>query len=173
MKHLTDEEAKQVMDSYTAGRRIEDIANEVGINYSTLKWKINLWLKAGVLKKRKSADRKPYQFKSVEAERNRKERKDAKVRQPKKKVFRVRYERFVKGITPIPISEPVKCTREVSMKCVFGTSEFMPYNCDFCSITGTSRKCPAKACIHFLEVSETQKKYVSDTSLIGSMDNFF
>lgn len=32
MKHLTDEEAKQVMASYTAGKRIEDIANEVGIN---------------------------------------------------------------------------------------------------------------------------------------------
>lgn len=167
-KRWDDEKIERIRDLWIRGKHVEDIAIECDVNRVTLKKYITEWIKEGRFPSRKLSDleykkRKPYT-------------KSGKYCKPKEETISLfrnpkGYATFMPGKSKIPINDTtVRCTREVASQCAFGAGDFQANNCDFCLITGESRKCSWKECNHFLKITKEQKRYVSIYSMKGSMD---
>ena len=165
---LNDDLQKRIINLYHDGERLEDIANEVGMPLSTLKRRVTAWKKDGTLPQerlRKNAKRKKPEYKKPRSEW--KPRDYSYLANSRSIVF-------IPGKTPIPTNETtVKCTKGISKTCRFGVGECLAYNCDFITITGQMRGCPAKACTHYEKITKEKPRYVSSFSMRGSSEDVF
>lgn len=164
---LTEDLKNEVCKLYNEGERLDDIAIEVGMPLTTLKRRITAWKHDGTLPPGIRSNRK---IKKYEHHKPLSEYKPREY----SGFPRCKEARFIPGKTPIPTNETtVKCTKGISKTCRFGVGECLSYKCDFITITGQMRGCPAKACTHYEKITKEKPRYVSQFSMRGSSEDIF
>lgn len=180
-KIWTDEEKNRFKELWCAGGKMTEICPKFGMNVHTMYAYVKKWQDEGFLPQglRKNRDLQFVGNRTNHPKKAKPKAEKAKVEKPKpfkphKYKGEVVEEKFIKDKTPIPTNdEPIKCTKAVGQTCAFGNGGCVNYNCDFLTITGKRRGCSANACVHYLPVSETQPKYVSDFAMRGNQSDLF
>ena len=169
----------EIIERYNNNVQVKKIAEDLGFNYLTLRKYIVKWKKDGSLPKGRHrpsheypATRKSPQKKKVEPTQktekaepqveevplvdidNLDSRIDKRKAVDRENVSIMQYNHSL----IVWNEEPVKCTREVSMNCVWGTCETSPNLCDFLCRNGRSRGCHWKECHRFVQVTEETPK---------------
>ena len=164
---LTENLKNDVCKLYNEGERLDDIAIEVGMPLTTLKRRITAWKKDGTLPPGIRSNRK---IKKYEHHKPLSEYKPREY----SGFPRCKEARFIPGKTPIPTNEtPVRGTKKICKTCRFGVGECLSYKCDFITITGQMRGCPAKACTRYEKITKEKPRYVSQFSMRGSSEDIF
>lgn len=164
---LTEELKNEVCKLYNEGERLDDIAIEVGMPLTTLKRRITAWKKDGTLPPGIRSNRKIKKYEHHKPLSEYKQREYSGFP-------RCKEARFIPGKTPIPTNEtPVRGTKGICKTCRFGVGECLAYKCDFITITGQMRGCPAKACTHYEKITKEKPRYVSQFSMRGSSEDIF
>lgn len=164
---LTEDLKNEVCKLYNEGERLADIAIEVGMPLTTLKRRITAWKKDGTLPPGIRSNRK---IKKYEHHKPLSEYKPREyLGYPRSKEVR-----FIPGMSVIPTNEtPVRGTKAVCKTCRFGVGECLSYKCDFITITGQMRGCPAKACTHYEKITKEKPRYISSFSMRGNQSDLF
>ena len=164
---LTEELKNEVCKLYNEGERLDYIAIEVGMPLTTLKRRITAWKHDGTLPPGIRSNRKIKKYEHHKPLSEYKPREYSSY--PRSKEVR-----FIPGKTPIPTNEtPVRGTKKICKTCRFGVGECLAYKCDFITITGQMRGCPAKACTHYEKITKEKARYVSQFSMRGSSEDIF
>lgn len=151
---MTDEVKTKVRDAYMTGARVQDIAKDLGLNANSLKKYITKWKKEGFIplglrenrtwiRKKETKPRHRRTKAEMQAEMIAMEGEEAPTSIMKHNLERICWN-----------EEPIKCTRNVSRNCIWGTAESAANLCDFLCRTGRSRGCHWKECRRFVQVTE-------------------
>ena len=170
----------EIIALYYEGHNAQTISEKLGFNYLTLRKYITRWKKDGSIEigKRENVHNNYPEIRKSPPKKEKPKKEEPKKAEPQvEEVPLVDIDKIDsridkrKAIDRENVSimqynhslivwneEPVKCTREVSMNCVWGTCETSPNLCDFLCRNGHSRGCHWKECHRFVQVTEETPK---------------